>query len=115
MKLINQLLEEVHMTRVYLQHKKPEPVKLAVYINHLTWHELCRELYSSNTYRSDICLAGMSGNKDHIIGYPVYEVITKGHPHWSVVEVFDAKEISPPRKLSREEQDLPTRSNKSWR
>ena len=99
MKLVNLLLDEVHSARMFLQHNKPEKIKLAVYINQLTWHELCREIYIAEVPSSNISLAGIRGEKDHIFGYPVYEVIGQDETPWNIVEI---PEIPKGRRLVEE-------------
>lgn len=93
MKLVNQLLEEMHVARACLQHKKPEPVKLAVYINHSTWNKLCRELHQGQYYRTDVSLGGIPRDKDKIWGYPCYEVHGQDKIPWNIVEVFNVSDI----------------------
>ena len=99
MKLVNQLLDEVHSARMFLQHNKPEKIKLAIYINRITWYKLCRELYNTDVPSSNITLSGMRGEKDHIFGYSAYEVIGQDETPWNIVEI---PEIPKGRRLVEE-------------
>jgi len=89
MKLVNKIFEEIHTARMILQSKRPEPVKLAIYIRTETWVKLCRELHIDKYTTTGISLSSMLPHiKDHIMGYPCYEACNIDHPRWSIVEIF---------------------------
>tara|TARA_R110000744_G_scaffold353288_1_gene459609 strand:+ start:137 stop:487 length:351 start_codon:yes stop_codon:yes gene_type:complete len=96
MSLIDELLEEVHRTRVALQHNKPEDIKLAIYVNQSMWHKLCRGTHQFNSPCINICIGRMRGEGDRIFGYPLYEVHGDNHPDWSIVELITPIKLAKP-------------------